>query len=176
MNLTDYHRGVEALLSDYAEQCFQCLKRPESPVSITDAFCEQFKLKYHWRQVRMEGFGGFGKVPYIRISLARFYFADVFNIRHRFDEYKSLRALPDIGSFVANSETYLLAVVAHEIAHAVQFTVKVKHRDKQRYHHFVDVKDIPVDILYRPHGKGWQRIYRYLRQQLVNNKPDYREA
>jgi hypothetical protein len=175
VNLTDYHRGVEALLGDYVEQCLECLKKPESPVTITDAFCEQFKLKYHWRQVRAEGFGGFNKVPYIRISLARFYFEEVLNGRNQFHEYKRLRKEPDIGSFEADGETCLMALVAHEIAHAAQWTIKVKRRERKPYRYLVDPKDIPLDTLDKPHGKGWQRIYRYLRQRLVNKKPDYKE-
>lgn len=73
-------------------------------------------------------------------------------------EYAAIRSDAVIGS-VANAgsrENALFSVVAHEVAHHVQ----------RRYHREMSLAW--REKMHKPHGKGWQMIYRWLRRELVN--------
>ena len=73
-------------------------------------------------------------------------------------EYAAIRSDAVIGS-VANAgsaENALFSIVAHEVAHHVQ----------RRYHR--DINRTWREMMVKPHGKGWQMIYRWLRRELVN--------
>lgn len=80
-------------------------------------------------------------------------------LRHqlsRFREYDSIAKDPTIGTIRdAEPEIIYAAIVAHEVAHHVQYRYGPGVRWlKNKYH--------------KPHGKGWQEIYRILRREVVN--------
>lgn len=71
-------------------------------------------------------------------------------------EYKSFAEDSVIGSVeMADPETVLLAVVAHEVAHYVQYRAG-PHTYWLRRH------------FSKPHGQGFRQIYRILRSRIVN--------
>ena len=73
-------------------------------------------------------------------------------------EYKAIANDPVIGAvaLAGNRENVLFALVAHEVAHHVQTDYAWK------------MSDAWAEKMKRPHGDGWQMIYRWLRRELVN--------
>jgi len=70
-------------------------------------------------------------------------------------EYTSYTADPIIGSVhCIKPELKMFVIVAHEIAHAVQYT----RAKKSRWAHKMT----------KPHGDGFRMLYRWLRRDLVN--------
>ena len=72
-------------------------------------------------------------------------------------EYKSFDDDPVIGKIEVNDNSdILLCLVAHEVSHYVQYTYRNWFPEylKKEYR--------------KPHGKTFQKIYRYLRADLVN--------
>jgi hypothetical protein len=74
----------------------------------------------------------------------------------RFTEYPAFKNDPRIGSiFCDNPEICLLALVAHEVAHHVQYRYGPYTRHlKKKYQ--------------KPHGEGFRYIYGLLRSRLIN--------
>jgi len=88
---------------------------------------------------------------------------DYMNGHDRFIEYASIAKDPVIGTILlaGNRENVLFALVAHEVAHHVQrkyATRMTSLRNKPEWE----------AMMRKPHGKGWQMIYRWLRRELVN--------
>jgi hypothetical protein len=78
-------------------------------------------------------------------------------------EYAAIRSDAVIGS-VANAgsaENALFSVVAHEVAHHVQRAYAMRMA-------YECGKPEWEAMMQKPHGKGWQMIYRWLRRELVN--------
>ena len=74
----------------------------------------------------------------------------------RINEYKAFAKDPVIGSFDCKSREKAIAwVVAHEIAHHVQYRYGPTTRWLRPTHR-------------KPHGHGFQAIYRILRSRIVN--------
>ena len=72
------------------------------------------------------------------------------------NEYASYQSSPVIGTITSCSpRTALLATVAHEVAHFIQY-----HCGPSVYYLHWCYK--------KPHGKGFKTIYRYLREAVVN--------
>lgn len=75
-----------------------------------------------------------------------------------FNEYASIKGKASIGAFYSTSfENSLLALVAHEYAHMIQFC----HRKPAAEHHGISPQSFS-----QPHGHGWQVVYSQLRQAL----------
>lgn len=75
----------------------------------------------------------------------------------RWTEYKSFNKHPAIGAIEVNDdEDILMCLVAHEVAHYVQYTFITKMPQ------FLRNKDTS------PHGERFKMIYEWLRRDLVN--------
>jgi hypothetical protein len=75
-------------------------------------------------------------------------------------EYASIARRTDIGTFASPDwRAAVRALVAHEVAHAVQRTIRVHARRRGMW---------AAQELDKPHGVGWQRIYSLLRTSCVN--------
>lgn len=92
-----------------------------------------------------------GSSKIINISLGSIFF----NHGDVFDEYYRIKADPEIGSFVpTNKDHFIKAIVAHEVAHFLQHNVN-------------HLTNIETSLNFkRPHGNGWQYLYRLLRRSL----------
>lgn len=110
-------------------------------------------------------FGGYvNGNPYVRLNIKRF--VDNSKVDHH--ELKSFSASADIGSLInEESEIALLALIAHQSAHAVQFYLKF-----MRENHVQSIAKSGIDLieLNKMHGKEWKRFYRFLRETYVNNR------
>lgn len=74
-------------------------------------------------------------------------------------EYSSFNKDPVIGQIdVTDNEDIMLCLVAHEVSHYVQYTFRNWFPEYLK-------KDYR-----KPHGRTFQKIYRYLRADLVNPK------
>jgi hypothetical protein len=84
---------------------------------------------------------------------------DVYVLRNsvsRFSEYKAIASDPTIGTIAeAEPEVIYGAIVAHEIAHHLQRRYGPQVRWLKSKHK-------------KPHGHGWQALYRILRRGVVN--------
>ena len=164
------HRArVEKALYDCVDTAFETLKGPDSPVTLRVGFKRNFVIKTSWSPGRYRSNGGFQK-GVASISL---------HLKHRFDlsanksdlgcvvfkEYAQIRNSPVIGSCYGPWHVVLAALVAHEVAHAVQYALIGKWHCSS--------KDLGNKLLSAPHGEGWQEIYRYLRENWVNKMESY---
>jgi hypothetical protein len=125
---------------------------------VRDNLYSDFKcnIKLDWAFSRRSSRGGIYKDgPGINIAMA--HAALVYlngNEIYRFYEYPSFDADKYIGGFYSTDYTHKLhAIIAHEVAHAVQFFEykKLNTRDK-------------------PHGVVFKKYYKILREEFVNKK------
>lgn len=72
-----------------------------------------------------------------------------------FVEYKAYAKDPVIGNAYTTPQVYLLTTVAHEVAHHIQYRCGPHTRWLR-------------NIYRKPHGEGFQAIYRILRSRVVN--------
>ncbi len=101
--------------------------------------------------------GGMGKrmVPFMSLVLSR-YTGE--NAHTTFSEYKRFEKDPVIGTYEGTSwEMALAALIAHEISHAVQYTVKDEDIIKE------------LGGYGRGHGEFWRNIYAIFRKRFVNH-------
>lgn len=121
--------------------------------------CAQFKLekiRCDWTPSRRASRGGLYtskgiKTPGISIAMARYIPRYGDPVRHY--EYKSFDADKFIGGFYTNNmEHPLLAVIAHEVAHAIQFWLWWYNSTAYG----------------KPHGKEFKKHYAKLRAVFVN--------
>jgi hypothetical protein len=73
------------------------------------------------------------------------------------NEYPAYKDDPVIGEYDADPETCLLGIVAHEVAHFIQYT----YGPATRY---------LKNTYKKAHGEGFKYIYRQLRREIVNPK------
>ena len=80
-------------------------------------------------------------------------------------EYDHIQEDPDIGGFTgASSKKCINAIVAHELAHVLSYTVKKVKIGKSFNGYMSTNKD---DMLH--HGIKWQYFYSILRKKFVNH-------
>ncbi len=75
----------------------------------------------------------------------------------QFYEYAAYKDDPVIGEFIGTPETCLLATVAHEVAHFIQYTYGPSTR-------------ILKNTYAKAHGEGFKHVYKQLRSALVNHR------
>jgi hypothetical protein len=88
---------------------------------------------------------------------------DLWHVRRgarHFNEYRSYAGDRLIGSLQGEPWALMEAVVAHEVAHHVQFAYGRRMRESWR-------RDMR-----KPHGPGFRRIYCNLRRALINHRPE----
>lgn len=98
-------------------------------------------------------------VPYVHLKVG------IVFLTKRFREYGAYRSKPEIGT-IRNStrKTAILAMIAHEIAHTVQFAMRIEFgRD---VYQACAVRGLPE--FEDDHGELFQEIYRRLRRKFVN--------
>lgn len=86
---------------------------------------------------------------------------DVWHIRRgarHFNEYRRFAGERIIGSITGEPWALMEAVVAHEVAHHVQFAYARRMRPSWR----ADMR--------KPHGVGFRRLYANLRRALINHR------
>lgn len=90
-----------------------------------------------------------------------------------YDEYEFIANDPTVGSFKTYSWFHkVAALIAHEVAHAAQFTLmadcnEVVKQLKMAHHNDV-IYTAETDRIRRAHGEDWQRLYAHLRRTFVN--------
>jgi len=132
--------------------CMKHLRKKEYELNLTPEH-SQMALKYlsTYRRRNGRSWGGFCKIS---INLECWQFGN-----KRWTEYKRFNNDKVIGAIdVTDDHDILLCLVAHEVSHFVQYTCTMNMPLYLR-------KKLNKD---RGHGEGFQTIYRYLRQGLVN--------
>lgn len=119
---------------------------------------EMGQVKFDWSTSRRCSRGGLYKVNGIwmpGINIAMHFYTSYKNTNiHRWYEYKSFDSDPIIGGFYTDNITHMVdAVIAHEMAHAIQ------HWHQWSY-----------KLKFKPHGDEFKTYYRLLREEFVNNK------
>ena len=157
------HRGPDVSMKDHnlvvklAKKCLReiCKKQHEiysgsSPLTYGEAV--RYMLIYTEHNSRRSSWGNDGA---IKINVGCYFGGFGTGVRG-FTEYKAYADDPVIGSYRCNDwELLMLGLVAHEVSHHIQYrygrwTRHLKH------------------IYKKPHGDGFQSIYRTLRRTLVN--------
>lgn len=157
-----FRREVGQEVIKMVDKACDLLCAEASPIEPFDGFREAIKLSVTWSSARRLSYGGYRKSrPFVSLSLKDVKEHCVL----KFIEYKSLQKSNVIGSFRGPWQVYVAGLVAHEVAHTVQFT--------QRYQPGIRLKGISEESLLKTHGLGWQEIYRYLRESWVNTMPGY---
>lgn len=92
---------------------------------------------------------------------------DLYPMSFSFTEYKHIQDDPAIGTITGNWKAVIAALVAHEYAHALDYSVEpwpylTKPNGFCAYNPKTNREK-------RGHGESWQLIYRDLRQNFVNN-------
>lgn len=167
-------KAFEVKAREFTDHALALLMRPQSPHRVSATFRNEFLLKTSWSNSRRLSYGGLLHYkPYISLSLKRF---DLDRQGHRpsddrYIEYPSIQASPVIGSTMGSLEVTLATLIAHEVSHAAQHTRLHGKLTEKR----LTIKDAVISkrALEKPHGQGWQEIYRYLRSTWVNRMPGY---
>lgn len=110
------------------------------------------KISFHPRRVKsLGGVNGlsFALHPFIRDELS------LLQEKATLHEYASFADDPDIGTISGNWRIVIKALVAHEMAHWAQYS-----RDVTKKGWAIDYR--------KPHGVGFQEIYRFLRLKAVD--------
>ena len=149
------------LVVKFAKQCLKeiCKKQYEveyqgKPVVYTEALKRlQVRTKYRGQR-------SYGSRDHICIDMQRYRQSFI-----SFTEYRSFADDPVIGSIIDcdDRELLLKCLVAHEVAHHIQFKYGLYTRYLRNNFH-------------KPHGDGFKTIYRELRRTLVNPYIESREA
>lgn len=166
--------AFETKAREYVDHAIELLMRPESPHRVSAAFRKEFILKTSWAKSRRLSYGGLlDYKPYISLVLKRFELDNNGQrpANDRYIEYPSIQASPVIGTCEGSLEIVLATLIAHEVSHAAQHTSLHGAATRRR----LTVKDMGMapGVLDKPHGQGWQEIYRYLRTQWVNQMTGY---
>lgn len=80
-----------------------------------------------------------------------------------FNEYPEFCDDPIIGSVRGGMDVYLSALVAHELSHAIQFSIVFKDLCVEG-----GWNGMSEEQLWEGHGEGWQYIYKQLRSNTTN--------
>ena len=127
--------------------CLRELSKKEHELGASYASMKQ-RCSVHVKYRRQCSYGGSSGIT-----------IDLWSLRDgttHMSEYAAIRSDPVIGSMrFGDVETRVLCVVAHEVAHHVQRLYGPHTRWLKRKHK-------------KPHGEGWQAIYRILRSRVVN--------
>ncbi len=160
MSLQEAKKSAKILVE---KQVARMVEHAKTKYGIRGEFNLDVELKFN----TYKSWGGthHGGVPFIQLGLL--YYIPVIQTSGNYDfsEYPSFAFNKEIGSLgISHWTKALTALIAHEIAHAIQFSQT----------------RLAVDVLFasngvvksselRGHGKLWKGIYRDLRLQFVNN-------
>ena len=136
------------LVQKYAKQCMRHLMKKEYELDIPKGAQHSVPIEVFNGNGRGRSTGGNTGIS-ININSGHFIY-DVFR------EYAAFNADPVIGKIPCVTwKDMLFVIVAHEISHYVQYRfLRRLERYKGKWQ--------------KPHGYGFQSVYRYLRRDLVN--------
>ncbi|MCP4260463.1 MAG: hypothetical protein GY774_23505 [Planctomycetes bacterium] len=149
------------------------LKNKNAAFRLPDDFYASFDFILNVNPRCTTSRGGYEKGrPYVSIANLthpRLYFDDAKPSKYR--EYKQMAKSKTIGNCQGSFKVFCWALLAHEMAHAIQyyFRFKPKVRNSKRF----NPGGFARELLKPPHGHGFQEIYRYLRMHMVNTLPGY---
>lgn len=154
MKRPDRGRNVTAkehnLVVKFAKKCLReiCKKDYELPVTYQEAV-KGLTVRTKFKRQCSYAFASDGAIM-----------IDIWKLREnyrRHEEYARFSKDPVIGDISdASPEMTIFAIVAHEVAHHVQYIYGPKTRWLKNSYQ-------------KPHGKGFQAIYRILRSRVVNH-------
>lgn len=174
-SVVEHRKAFESMAREFTDHAITLLMRPESPLQVSAAFRDEFALKTSWAETRRLSYGGLtsNNNPYISLALRRFSLDNGGQLpeNDRFIEYAQIQASPVIGSSKGSLKVALATLIAHEAAHAAQHSCL--HGASTRRRLSVNGGGMSPGVLSKPHGQGWQEIYRYLRSEWVNQMPGY---
>jgi len=160
-----FRQEVEAEARRMIQHACALLRKSESPMTPPSGFHADMVIKMSWHPNRVSSNGGYWKgKPHLSLVLKNMK-PDAVTLK---DEYAHIEQSPVIGSFRGPWQVRLAGVIAHEVAHAAQFTAKFKRGSVFRT---VGKRDLSPT-----HGSGWQEIYRYLRESWVNQMEGFEAA
>jgi hypothetical protein len=152
---------AEQLVRDTVKHCCRVARRKEFDLGLPSDWKPTVRISWSENRSRSRGgkgsrglYGGYGGIS---IVLAHRVPKDgLGGGRHL--EYSHIEKEPVIGAFTTlDWRNTVRAVVAHEVAHAIQHWLQWHGTGRHRR------------IDYRtPHGIGWQRLYALLRHEVVN--------
>jgi hypothetical protein len=149
----------EEVTKQMVADCMNCLSNPLYELGITSRNAavahalDSVKI-YH----NKKNHGGLGGSDTIQINLAKV------NRNDKFPEYAAYEKDPVIGAVPETDHwDYLFLLVAHEVTHHVQYKYCVTNLWGRQGTQFAGVRN-------RSHGEIFQKIYRYLRRDLVNRQ------
>lgn len=152
-----FREQVEAEARQMIKHACALLRKSGSPLTPPSGFHADMAIRMSWHPNRVASNGGYLKgKPHLSLVLNQMK-PDAVTLK---DEYKHIEHSPVIGSFRGPWRVRLAGVIAHEVAHAAQFTARFKRGTVFRT---VTKRDMSPT-----HGNGWQEIYRYLRESWVN--------
>tara|TARA_R110002012_G_scaffold5531_2_gene25035 strand:+ start:6560 stop:7075 length:516 start_codon:yes stop_codon:yes gene_type:complete len=134
----------------------QCLKEiVKSKWEITGPRSEKLTVAKVWDKlylkIKCRSQSSYGGKNYMCIDVGQYRKGRTFQ-----HEYARIKNDPIIGEGTfATPEDALMLIVAHEVAHLIH------------YNYFIHTRWLR-DGDNTPHGKGWQKIYRILRREIVN--------
>lgn len=132
----------------------------------------EFKLKatISFGERRCRSWGGIrGEKPFVSLAVKRYEDARVAGAAIDFLEYSNIKSDPVIGSLVGVSWTKAVdALIAHEIAHAVQYFPNTKKNAMAAFG-FNDSQSRSL----KNHNVFWQKIYADLRAKFVNGADSF---
>ena len=148
MGRGEVSREDALLVQKYAKQCMRHLMRKEYELDIPKGAQHCVPIEVYNGNGRGGSTGGNTGIS-ININSGHFIY-DVFR------EYAAFNADPVIGKIPCVTwKDMLFVIVAHEISHYVQYRfLRRLERYKGKWQ--------------KPHGYGFQSVYRYLRRDLVN--------
>jgi hypothetical protein len=127
--------------------CLRELSKKDHELGASYASMKQ-RCSVHVKYRRQSSYGGSAGIT-----------IDLWSLRDgttHMSEYAAIKSDPVIGSMdCGDVETRVLCVVAHEVAHHVQYRYGPRTRWLAKKYK-------------KPHGEGWQAIYRILRSRVVN--------
>lgn len=148
--VNNYAIQVSRIFTEFARERFN-LPETWTPVVRLDF---NPRRKRSWGGRRIVGGRGHPMVPFMSLVLSRYLGGELTT----FSEYKRFEKDPVIGTFEGKTwENALACLIAHEIAHAVQYTITDEELVKE------------LGGRKRGHGVFWQNIYAIFRKRFINN-------
>ncbi|MDK9789893.1 hypothetical protein [Vibrio sp. D431a] len=156
-------KRIESLVCEYVRASFKLF--PDLPSSLAGLR----EVKYTTAPSITRSSGGIsGGNPYMKFALSRIMIElDDQGTDLIFHEYDSFKDDDVIGSIGGSIEVYLSALVAHELAHAIQYTLWINNMFDQPTWNGLKTIDMTEG-----HGEGWRYIYGVLRKTITNRLPD----
>lgn len=143
-------RDKEKIVEDMVKLCIRHLRKKEYELNLPRSAASDAVKDLHVYK-RKNGLSNAG-FRCININVLNWQFGN-----RAWSEYSAFDNDPVIGKIEVNDNSdILLCLVAHEVSHYVQYTFRnwLPEYLKKDYR--------------KPHGKTFQKIYRYLRRDLVN--------